>query len=119
MNYCVTYIQIGINMNPLNSPWNKPKPVYISDQALYFRWKAIEKHLTTKPSISATNGILTINGNIYIAKKSSKFRLQSQLDWAHYTPKTIATAIKRSVVNRLYGQSLGKILTRLRIQLQL
>jgi hypothetical protein len=96
-------------MNPLNSPWNKPKPVYISDQALYFRWKAIEKHLTTKPSISATNGILTINGNIYIAKKSSKFRLQSHLDWAHYTPKTIANAIDNDQIESYYEIMLNDV----------
>jgi hypothetical protein len=89
-------------MNPLNSPWNKSKPIYISDKTLYFKWKAIEKHLTTRPFVSEINGILTINKNIYIAKNSSKFRLKSHLDWAYYTAKTIAMAIDNDQTESYY-----------------
>jgi hypothetical protein len=96
-------------MNPLNSPWNKPKPIYINDQTLYFRWKAIEKHLTIQPfidyKIHEGAGFLTIianNQTIYLAKKSSKFRLESQLDWAYYTPKTIANAINSNSIEQYY-----------------
>lgn len=89
-------------MNPLNSPWNKPKKVFINDQKLYWHWLAISKHLTTQPNVIERNHYLQINDNIYIAKNSSKMRLKSHLDWCWYTAKTLAQAIDTNTVEEYY-----------------
>jgi len=96
-------------MNPHNSPWNKPSFVYINDQSLRWRWLAIKKHLTSNPSIIEHNGILTINGEFYIAKNSPKMRLKSHLDWCWYTPKTLATAIDTNTVDSYYEIMLSDV----------
>jgi hypothetical protein len=96
-------------MNPHNSPWNKPKVALIQDKALYFRWAAIQKHLTTRPSISEYNGILGIEGICYIAKNSSKMRLKSHLDWCWYTPKTLAQAIDSNTIESYYEIMLNDV----------
>lgn len=99
-------------MNPLNSPWNKPKFQTIADKQLYFRWAAIKKHLNSLPSIAEHNGILTINTNginFYIAKNTSKMRLRSHLDWCWYTPKTLAQAIDSGTVESYYEIMLADV----------
>ena len=94
-------------MNPHNSPWAKPKYKYpkIESISLYFRFAAIDKHLTVIPKISEENGVLAIRLNdvtFYIAKHSTKFRLLSHLDWAWYTPNTLADAINNNTVEQYY-----------------
>lgn len=92
-------------INPANSPWNKPKPTYIADKQLYFRWFSIKKYLTTDPKIYEGFGTLSImvgNEKIFIAKNSQKFRLKSHLDWAYYTPKTLADAIDNDSIESYY-----------------
>ncbi len=89
-------------MNPHQSPWNRPQPQRIQDQQLYWRWAAIKKHITQPQSVSEYQGILTINKKIYIAKNSAKFRLKSNLDWAYYTPKTLAAALDNNTVDQYY-----------------
>jgi len=89
-------------MNPLNSPWNKPKFQIINDKQLYFRWAAIKKYLTTQPTYGEYNGVLGVNGIFYIAKNSPKMRLKSHLDWVWYTPKTLAHAIDSNCVESYY-----------------
>jgi len=88
--------------NPLNSPWNKPKFQTIDDQQLYWRWKPIHKHLTKPARYQESNGLLLINNQFYIAKKSSKMRLKSHLDWSWYTPKTLAQAMDTGTVEEYY-----------------
>ena len=89
--------------NPLSSPWlKKYKYPKIQDRQLWYRWVAIEKHLTSTPTIQEQQGILKINNNIYIAKNSPKMRLKSHLDWVWYTPKTLAQAIDNNIVNEYY-----------------
>ena len=75
----------------------------ISDQLLQQRWLRIRRHLT-KPAVAdqGSFGFLSINGDIYVAKKSVKFRLRSHLDWAYYTPKTLAQAIDTGTVEQYY-----------------
>jgi hypothetical protein len=89
-------------MNPHLSPWNKPQPQIVQDKKLYWRWAPIKRHLARPVGISEYQGILTIGKDIYIAKNSSKFRIRSHLDWAWYTPKTLAQAIDNNTVDQYY-----------------
>jgi hypothetical protein len=94
-------------INPLNSPWHKPlvtKPVFIHDRILYNRWTAINKHLTTKPKVNESFGCLSIDAGprIFIAKKTTKMRIKSHLDWVWYTPKSLASAIDTGTVEEYY-----------------
>lgn len=75
----------------------------IHDPLLQQRWLRIRR-LLTKP-VSADEirqGILAIDRDIYVAKKSMKFRLKSHLDWAYYTPTTLAQAINTDTVEQYY-----------------
>lgn len=96
-------------MNPHNSPWNKPKPVFIHDFKLWTRWAAIKKYLITTPKIVERNGYLEINGICYVSKNSSKMRLIGQLDWCYYTPKTFAQAIDSNTIESYYEIMLNDI----------
>jgi hypothetical protein len=89
-------------MNPHLSPWNKPQPQIVQDKKLYWRWAPIKRHLAQTIGISEYQGILRIGKDIYIAKNSSKFRIRSHLDWAWYTPKTLAQAIDNNTVDQYY-----------------
>jgi hypothetical protein len=92
-----------MTINPYNSPYYKlPKPVFIQDRALYFRWIAIHKHLASTVDITEYPGYIAICKDIYIAKHSPKFRLRSHLDWAWYTPRTIAQAIDLNAIDQYY-----------------
>jgi hypothetical protein len=95
-------------INPYNSPWLKPFKVYIKNFKLRSRYDAIKKHLTTKVDV-AEYDILMLNNNIYIAKNSMKFRLKSHLDWAWYTPRTIAQAIDAGTIESYYEIMLNDI----------
>lgn len=88
--------------NPHNSPWLKPIFVKIRDDMFRWRFMAIKKHVTSTLSVAEFHSNLVINGNIYIAKNSTKFRLRSHLDWAWYTPKTLAEAIDKNSVESYY-----------------
>lgn len=94
-------------INPLNSPWNKSKPLFIQDRKLWLKWTAIKKYLKTTPSVVERNGYLQVNGLFYVAKNSSKMRLISHLDWCHYTPKTLAQAIDGNTVEIYYETMLN------------
>lgn len=96
-------------MNPHNSPWNKPRLQIVQDKQLYWRWAPIKRHLTQPVVISEYQGILRIGKDIYIAKKSSKFRIKSNLDWAWYTPKTLAQAIDNNTVEQYYEIMLNDV----------
>jgi hypothetical protein len=95
--------------NPHNSPWLKPTFVKIHDDM--FRWKfmAIKKYVTSNLVASEYHSVLAINKDIYIAKKSNKFRLRSHLDWAWYTPQTLAQAIDNNHVEEYYEIMLNNI----------
>jgi len=96
--------------NPYNSPWIKQNTfVKIRDDK--FRWKfmAIKKHCTTNVTANEFHSVLAINKDIYIAKNSNKFRLRSHLDWAWYTPKTLAQAIDTGTVDSYYEIMLHNI----------
>ena len=61
-----------------------------------YKWYAIRKHLTSNHSVFRDYTLATIitpNSTIYISKSNDKFRLKSYLDWAWYSPQTIAKAI--------------------------
>jgi len=89
-------------VNPYNSPWLKPIRIWIKDFKLRAKYDAIKPHLTNTVSVTEINGILTINKDIYIAKNSMKFRIKSHIDWAYYTPKTLADAINNNTVDSYY-----------------
>ena len=82
----------------------------IYDQLLQQRWLRIRRHIT-KPAVADEGGFgfLCINGDIYVAKKSVKFRLRSHLDWAYYTPKTLADAINTDTVEQYYEAMLKDV----------
>ena len=88
--------------NPHNSPWLKTGYTYIRDNKLRAKFNEIKKYATNFMSVAEYNGILTINKDIYLAKNSTKFRLRSHLDWAWYTPQTLAQAIDKGVVDQYY-----------------
>ena len=88
--------------NPYTSPWLKPIRIYIKDHKYRAIYNAIKFHATTKFSVVEFHSVLTINKHIYLAKNSNKFRLRSHLDWAWYTPKTLAYAIDTDTVESYY-----------------
>jgi hypothetical protein len=96
-------------INPLNSPWNKSKSLFIGDKMLWSRWVSIKKYLTTTPTIIERYGYLEINHICFIAKNSSKMRLKSHLDWCHYTPKTLAQAIDGNNIESYYEIMLNDV----------
>lgn len=94
-------------INPHSSPWLiPPKPRFIADTQLYWRWQAIAKYLSTPQTYKEVSGQLIVNNQFLIAKKSAKMRLISHLDWCHYTPKTLAAAIESNTVDIYYEQQL-------------
>ena len=97
-------------MNPHNSPWLKPaKPAYIDDVWLYSKWQQILKHLANSHTYAQVQHGLLIDKQFIIAKRSSKFRLCSQLDWAHYRAKDLAQAMNQSTVDQYYEQQLTSL----------
>lgn len=95
--------------NPHNSPWLKPIYSYVKNNILRSKFNDIKKHCTNKLEFAEYNGILRINKDIYIAKNSVKFRLKSHLDWAWYTPKTLANAIDTDTIDSYYEIMLNDI----------
>jgi hypothetical protein len=82
----------------------------IIDQTLAIRWLRISRHLTkTHLAHEGNSGILCIGKDIYVAKKTMKFRLRSHLDWAYYTPKTLADALNTDTVEQYYEIMLNNI----------
>lgn len=93
-------------INPYNSPLLKPKKEkFISDKKLFFRWNSIKKYVPHPQNIYESGGLLCVNmgeHTVMIAKNKSKFRLKSHLDWVHYTPKGLGTAITYGDVEVYY-----------------
>lgn len=79
---------------------------YIKDYKSYFRWIAIEKFLKKEHSYRESGGGLIINDMFIIAKKRPKMRPLGQLDWAWYTPKTLAAAMDNNTVLQYYEKML-------------
>jgi hypothetical protein len=98
-------------VNPHNSPWLKPASTFVKIDDNRYRWKfmAIKKHITTTITAAEYHSHLAINKDIYIAKNSNKFRLKSHLDWAYYTPKTLANAIDNNTVESYYEIMLNDV----------
>lgn len=84
----------------------------IYDLQLKQRWLRIKRHLSSNIQVFEQQGILVIEMptyKIYLAKKSSKMRLKSHLDWSFYTPKTLANAINNNSVESYYEIMLNDI----------
>jgi hypothetical protein len=74
------------------------------------KWHRIRKHLTTTHTRFYDQSLTTLvtpNSKIYISKTSDKFRLKSYLDWAYYTPKTLAAALDNDDLELYYQVQLG------------
>tara|TARA_R110000772_G_scaffold205144_4_gene315394 strand:- start:2727 stop:3068 length:342 start_codon:yes stop_codon:yes gene_type:complete len=75
------------------------------------KWIKIRRHLTNPSSVRFYDNSLatvwTSNNTMYISKTSDKFRLKSHLDWAYYTPKTLALAIDNLDVDVYYQRQLN------------
>ena len=95
-------------VNPHNSPWLKPVYPYIRDTKLRSKFNDIKKYATSTLSVVEYN-VLTINKDIYLAKNSTKFRIRSHLDWAWYTPQTLAQAIDAGTVDQYYEIMLNHV----------
>lgn len=95
--------------NPYNSPWLKPKFVKINDDKFRWRFMAIKNHIATTLTVAEYHSTLVLNKNIYLAKNSMKFRLKSHLDWAWYTPKTLAQAIDTDTIDSYYEIMLNHV----------
>lgn len=96
-------------MNPYNSPWLKPTHIKFNDQKYKARYLAIKTYVTGNLNATEFHSNLVLNKDIYIAKNSMKFRLKSHLDWAYYTPKTLADAINNNTVEQYYEIMLNDI----------
>jgi len=74
------------------------------------KWIAIRRHLTNPRKVNFCDYNLatlrTKTTTIYISKTSNKFRLKSYLDWAYYTPKTLALAIDADDLDLYYETQL-------------
>lgn len=86
----------------------------IYNTTLVQRWVRIKRHLTSTIKIEADelNGTLRLEIKdqvIFIAKNSSKMRLKSHLDWAYYTPKSLANAINNDLLDAYYEVMLNDI----------
>ena len=53
--------------------------------------------------------MVTPSDKLYLAKKSNKFRLKSYLDWAWYSPKTLALSIDNDDVGVYYESQLNHV----------
>tara|TARA_R110000764_G_C10993070_1_gene381415 strand:+ start:1069 stop:1476 length:408 start_codon:yes stop_codon:yes gene_type:complete len=84
------------------------KDTYIDDIRLYSRWKAIKKHMVLQTGwrLTVWRGMLKVEDQMLIAKKSQKFKPLSRLDWANYKPKGLANAIETDTVLAYYDSVL-------------
>lgn len=74
------------------------------------KWLGIRRHLTTNHTRFYDRTLATVitpQSKIYISKTSNKFRLKSYLDWAWYSPRTLAQAIDRDDLEVYYTQQLS------------
>jgi len=78
----------------------KPKKVKLN------KWQILRPYVIV-PCDVYIDKLISINKYIYLAKKSNKFRLKSQMDWAWYTPRTLAHAINTGTVDSYYQVMLG------------
>jgi hypothetical protein len=85
----------------------------INDTILQSRWIRIARHLPVNTvNVQEYRGTLSCSFNnftFYISKNSTKFRLKSHLDWAWYTPKTFADAIKNNTLESYYEIMLNDV----------
>jgi hypothetical protein len=75
------------------------------------KWIKIRRHLTTNHAkfYDLPRGLATIDTSktrFYISKTDDKFRLRSHLDWAWYSPKTLAAAIDGDDLDLYYETQL-------------
>jgi hypothetical protein len=83
---------------------------FINDIALYRRWAAIARYLPNhNHPVVEYRGMLAYNQQFLLAKHSTKWRLLSHLDWAHYTPKGLADAITNNTIEQYYEQQLHDV----------
>ena len=82
----------------------------IHDSTLQQRYVRIKRHLTQPITVYENYGMLSFpQHQLYIAKRSQKFRLRSHLDWAWYTPQTLADAINNNTVGEYYEIMLNHV----------
>lgn len=74
------------------------------------KWMSIRRHLANPNAVKFYDynlaTVVTPNNKLYISKTSDKFRLKSHLDWAWYSPKTLAVAIDAHDVDVYYEHQL-------------
>jgi len=80
---------------------------YIKNINFYRRWNNIEKYLTGHHEIDEKPYALVIDGSFLISGKKTKMRLVGELDWAWYTPKTLALAMNDDKVDEYYRKMLN------------
>lgn len=101
-------------INPYASP-QYGVPSYTKKQEIFQTVRShyvllnIVKHLKSYQfkDIQTRHGSpICINNEFFIARKKTKFRMISRLDWVHYTPKELAHAIQTNTVEAYYVQQL-------------
>ena len=102
-----------VKINPHNSPWNNNHYQIIHDKKLLIRWLAIKKHLTQyHPVDEYYQGRLKCDVagvRFYIAKNTPQITLKSNIDWAWYTPKSLAQAMDAGNVDVYYETMLKNV----------
>ena len=78
----------------------------MSNSNFYFKFIAIQKHLTYEPKLRETHGGLIIDEQFIIAARKTKMRPLGQIDWSWYTAKTLATAMNNGEVLEYYERML-------------
>jgi hypothetical protein len=79
---------------------------YITNYKFYYRWIAIKKFLTTEHYYKESRSGLIIDEHFLIAANKPKMRPLGQIDWAWYTPKTLAKAMDEGTVLQYYEMML-------------
>jgi len=102
-------------MNSKGLQLHKQKQINRQKVKNHFVLLNIVRHFTNWyefTDIQDSYGPIKINNQFFITrKKSTKFRLISHLDWAHYEPRDLAHAIETDTVNEYYEHQLKDTLS--------
>ena len=79
---------------------------YIENKKLYFRILAIDDFVDGDIHIKEHHKGMVIDGEFLIAKTKPLFHPLGLIDWAHFTPKDLASAINSRTVTKYYKKML-------------
>ena len=82
------------------------KLMFIKNKNFWRKWSVIEPYLTGEHSLKEKQYGLIIDDLFIIIGTKTKMRPVGQLDWAWYTPKTLAIAMNEGTVLQYYEKML-------------